>query len=167
MVKYANYQSPIGKIIVAKSDVGLCYLALPGLADSFNRFTAKYFPAETVRQDRNDCREIITQLEEYFAGERTEFTLTLDLRTTPFYQEVLEQVARVNYGQTTSYGQIAQALGKPTAVRAVGGANARNPIPIVIPCHRVLSGGGHLNGYAGGLMMKAYLLRLEGIEVDA
>ncbi len=166
MIKYAQYQSPIGEITIAKSKVGLCYLALPSLAEGLNHFLGKYFPAETVHQDQNDCQEIISQLKEYFAGDRNEFTLTIDLRTTPFYQAVLEQVAQVKYGQTTSYGQIALALGKPTAVRAVGGANARNPIPIVIPCHRVLASDGRLNGYAGGLKMKANLLRLEGIEVD-
>lgn len=166
MVKYAHYQSPIGEIIVVKSDVGLCYLALPGLADGFNQFTAKYFPAETVRQDRNDCREFISQLKEYFQNKRTEFTIPLDLHTAPFYKQALERVAQVPYGQTVTYGQIAHDLGKPTAVRAVGGANAHNPIPIIIPCHRILASDGTLKGYAGGLAMKAFLLRHEGLKLD-
>ncbi len=101
------------------------------------------------------------QLEEYFAGERKEFDLPLHLSGTDFQVRVLEELQRIPYGQTTSYGAVAQRIGSPKAMRAVGAANGRNPIPIVIPCHRVIGSSGDLTGFGGGLDTKAELLRLE------
>ena len=166
MIKYARYQSPIGELTIVKSDLGLCYLTLPDLDEGRQVFMKKYFPDYVLQHDQKDCREIISQLKEYFQNKRTKFTIPLDLRTTQFYKQALERVTQVPFGQTVTYGQIARDLGKPTAVRAVGGANARNPIPIIIPCHRILASDGTLNGYAGGLAMKAFLLRHEGVKLD-
>jgi methylated-DNA-[protein]-cysteine S-methyltransferase len=101
------------------------------------------------------------QLEEYFAGERREFDLPLHLTGTEFQVRVLEELQRIPYGETTSYSDIAERIGRPKAMRAVGAANGRNPIPIVIPCHRVIGRGGSLTGFGGGLETKAELLRLE------
>lgn len=103
------------------------------------------------------------QLTEYFDGLRTSFSLPLAPSGTAFQQAVWAQLEAIPYGETRTYGQIAAALGKPTASRAVGGANHSNPIAIVIPCHRVIGANGKLTGYAGGLDIKEKLLRLEGV----
>lgn len=101
------------------------------------------------------------ELLEYFAGKRTEFTFPVEVEGTDFNRKVWEQVARIPYGTTKTYGEIARAIDKPGAARAVGTANGKNPIPIVIPCHRVVAGGGKLGGFGGGLLLKRKLLRLE------
>jgi O-6-methylguanine DNA methyltransferase len=103
------------------------------------------------------------QLDQYFAGERRSFELEIDLRAAPFQQAVLRELARVPYGVLASYGELARRIGKPRAARAVGGALNRNPIPIVLPCHRVVGASGALVGYAGGLDRKRALLELEGV----
>ena len=103
------------------------------------------------------------QLEEYFAGERREFDLTLAPEGTPFERSVWDELRRIPFGETRSYGEIARAIGRPNASRAVGRANGANPIPIVVPCHRVIGADGSLTGYAGGLDMKRTLLELEGV----
>lgn len=112
--------------------------------------------------------EAVRELQEYFAGERTRFDLPLDLTgvATAFQGRVYEHLLTVGYGQLTSYGRLAEALGGPQLARAVGQAVGANPIPIVIPCHRVVGSGGRLTGFGGGLPAKSALLRLEGIEVD-
>lgn len=110
--------------------------------------------------------EAARQLEEYFAGARREFDLPLAPKGTPFQQSVWALLRQIPYGETRSYGQLAAALGNPKASRAVGGANHNNPIAIVVPCHRVIGADGSLTGYAGGLDIKAYLLRLEGVLRD-
>lgn len=101
------------------------------------------------------------QLTEYFAGERKEFDLPMALQGTEFQLLVLKELSRIPYGETVSYGEIAQRIGRPKAVRAVGAANGRNPIPIIIPCHRVIGSSGDLTGFGGGLDTKTELLRLE------
>jgi len=101
------------------------------------------------------------QLTEYFAGERKAFDLPLALQGTEFQLLVLKELSRIPYGETVSYGEIAKRIGRPKAVRAVGAANGRNPIPIVIPCHRVIGSSGDLTGFGGGLDTKTELLRLE------
>lgn len=103
------------------------------------------------------------QLWQYFAGERREFSLPLDPQGTMFQKKVWEVLSHIPYGETRSYGEIAAAVGNPRACRAVGMANNRNPIPILIPCHRVIGADGSLVGYAGGLAFKTGLLRLEGV----
>ena len=103
------------------------------------------------------------ELDDYFEGRRTSFDLSLDLdRVAPFHREVLAELARVPFGQTTTYGTLAAQAGRPSAARAVGTVMNRNPIPIVLPCHRVVGANGSLTGYAGGLHVKEALLRLEG-----
>ena len=102
------------------------------------------------------------QLREYFAGERRAFDLPLAPRGTPFQLQVWQALARIPYGSTVSYAQLAKAVGNPEAMRAVGAANGRNPLPIVLPCHRVIGADGALVGFGGGLPVKQQLLRLEG-----
>jgi methylated-DNA-[protein]-cysteine S-methyltransferase len=108
-------------------------------------------------------REVRRQLTEYFAGARRVFDLPLDPRGTEFERRVWQEVAAIPYGTTRSYAQVARAAGSPIAFRAVGRANGRNPIPLVIPCHRVIGADGSLTGYGGGLPLKRYLLDLEGV----
>ncbi|MFH1852923.1 MAG: methylated-DNA--[protein]-cysteine S-methyltransferase [Candidatus Neomarinimicrobiota bacterium] len=163
MIAYTEIESPIGRITLARSTAGLCYLALPGLAERLQPFITHHFPGERLTENQTALQVEIAQLGEYFAGTRRSFKLALDLQTASFFRLALAEVAKVPYGTTVSYGEIARRLGRPKAVRAVGGANAANPLPIVIPCHRILAGDGRLNGYAGGLEMKAQLLRLEGL----
>ena len=118
---------------------------------------------EGQRNDGNPMlMEAARQLRAYFAGQLREFQLPLDIEGTGFQKRVWGQVAAIPYGETRSYLQIAQALGSPGAVRAVGAANGANPVPIVVPCHRVIGGKGKLVGYGGGLAMKRRLLELEG-----
>ena len=109
--------------------------------------------------------EAVRQLKEYFAGERREFTLPVDPRGTPFQKSVWRALCGIPYGETRSYGEIARAVGKPGACRAVGMANHRNPVSIIIPCHRVIGADGSLTGYGGGLERKRFLLRLERLRV--
>ena len=108
------------------------------------------------------CLEVQQQLDEYFDSRRREFTMPLDLRGTDFQRECWERLLSIPYGETRSYGEIARAVGRPNAYRAVGQSNHHNPVAIIVPCHRVLAGGKALGGYGGGLATKAFLLRLEG-----
>src|SRR5262249_7642705 len=109
--------------------------------------------------------EAETQLDEYFAGKRREFTVKLDYPGTPFQKKVWQALLGIPFGETRTYGELAKQIGNPAAVRAVGAANGRNPISIIGPCHRVVGSTGELTGFAGGLEVKATLLRLEGREV--
>ncbi len=108
------------------------------------------------------CR---TELQEYFAGRRREFTIPLDLRGTEFQLRCWRELLRIPYGETRSYAQLAEAVGSPKGFRAVGHANGQNPIAIIVPCHRVIASDGTLGGYGGGLRIKEELLRLEGARL--
>ncbi len=112
------------------------------------------------------AQQTIRELREYFAGKRTVFEVPIDLRQgTAFQREVWDELRRIPYGQTISYGEQAKKMGRPTAMRAVGGANGKNPIPIIIPCHRVLSSTGKLHGFSAGIDLKRRLLAVEGLNV--
>lgn len=115
--------------------------------------------------DHPVLREAEAQLSAYFAGERTMFDLPLAPDGTDFQKQVWAELRAIPFGETRSYGQIARAIGRPAAVRAVGAANGRNPLSIVAPCHRVIGGDGRLTGFAGGLEAKRYLLAHEGLEL--
>lgn len=115
-----------------------------------------------IVEDRERTAEVRRQLEEYFAGERQTFDLTLAPEGTAFERSVWNELSRIPYGQTRSYAEIARTLGKPGAARAVGRANGANPIPIVVPCHRVIGANGSLTGFGGGLEVKSLLLEIEG-----
>ena len=109
--------------------------------------------------------QAVDELRRYLAGEQVQFTCPLDLHGTPFQVMVWNELLRIPYGQTRSYLEIAQAIGRPKAVRAVGAANGSNPVAIIVPCHRVISSDGKLRGYAGGLPAKAKLLKIEGLDI--
>jgi methylated-DNA-[protein]-cysteine S-methyltransferase len=122
---------------------------------------ADHAVAEGALEDRRAFTEVLAQLDGYFAGERRSFELALAPLGTEFQRRVWQALAAIPYGETTTYAAIARAVGKPKAVRAVGAANGKNPISIVVPCHRVIGQNGTLTGYAGGLPSKQRLLELE------
>ena len=123
---------------------------------------AECLPALKVREDPAFFADLREQLAQYFVGRRESFELELDLHGTPFQILVWRQLLDIPYGKLRTYGQVARSLGRPTATRAVGQAAGQNPLPILVPCHRVIGKGGSLVGFAGGLTTKARLLRLEG-----
>jgi methylated-DNA-[protein]-cysteine S-methyltransferase len=126
------------------------------------RFHAAAEPADGARNDGNALlEETARQLQRYFAGEAREFDLPLDMQGTEFQKRVWRELLAIPYGETRGYGELAAAMGAPKAVRAVGAANGANPIPIVVPCHRVIGASGKLVGYGGGLELKRRLLELE------
>ncbi|MCG8592150.1 MAG: methylated-DNA--[protein]-cysteine S-methyltransferase [Proteobacteria bacterium] len=144
------------------SERGLAYVELPHASGrGFEGWKERHATGAVVREAHGPNREVVRQLLEFLEGKRERFELELDLRATAFQTQVYERVAAIPYGETRAYGEIARELDQPAAVRAVGAANGANPIPLVIPCHRVVAADGKLQGYAGGLPLKAWLLALE------
>jgi methylated-DNA-[protein]-cysteine S-methyltransferase len=156
-VRYDIVGSPIGDLLVAATDRGLCRIWFG--PEGQEEELARLFGTRVLRSPLDAARR---ELDEYFDGTRRAFDLPLDLRVAAFHEEVLRELARVPYGITTTYGALAGQVGRPRAARAVGTVMNRNPIPIVLPCHRVLGSNGSLTGYAGGLDVKLKLLQLEG-----
>jgi methylated-DNA-[protein]-cysteine S-methyltransferase len=162
-VAYDLAESPVGDLLVAVTERGLCRIAYR--PDEAVDELAVDFGVRVLRIPRRVDR-IRRELDEYFAGRRREFDLETDLSPVPAFQrQVLRELARVPFGRVTTYGALAAKVGKPQAARAVGGAMNRNPVPIVLPCHRVIGSNGRLVGYAGGLDRKEALLRLEGVAL--
>lgn len=149
-------ETPLGRLEVVADETAVEGLWLPGAA-----------PDETVPERRTSllCRAE-KELLEYFRGERQDFDLPLAPAGTPFQQRVWQELCRIPYGHTASYGEIARRIGLPKGPRAVGQANHRNPIPILIPCHRVIAAHGALGGYGGGSDIKIRLLKLEGTPME-
>lgn len=154
---YSRISSPAGPLLIGVSDTALVAL-------EFDRGLPEKIGGQAVQWQESESRTrpVRQQLQEYFAGRRRDFELTLDLRGTDFQKRCWNELMRIPYGETRSYGEIARAVGSPKSFRAVGQANHYNPIAIIVPCHRVLASGCYLGGYGGGLPVKAYLLRLEG-----
>lgn len=162
MIFYTIMDSSIGRLVIASTDRGLIRILLPGekSSDSLARLQ-KAYPGEAIIENRDKNRDAVKQLREYFEGTRTVFSLPMELRGTEFQKSVWKTVARVPYGQTKSYGDIAREIRKPKACRAVGAANGANPIPIVIPCHRIIGSNGSMTGFGGGIPLKEKLLGME------
>jgi methylated-DNA-[protein]-cysteine S-methyltransferase len=156
-VRYDIVDSPIGGLFVAATERGLARIHFQpeGQEDEL----ARIFGVRVLRAPLDDVRR---ELDEYFDGTRRSFDLPIDLRVAPFHAEVLRELALVPYGRTDTYGALAARVGRPRAARAVGTVMNRNPIPIVLPCHRIVGANGSLTGYAGGLDVKRRLLELEG-----
>lgn len=153
---YSRMPSPVGELTLVAGDRGV--VAILWEQDD----PARVRPGPMSDQsDHPVLVETRRQLYDYFAGERTVFDVPLDFRGTDFQKRVWAQLLAIPFGETRSYGQIAQALGRPSASRAVGAANGRNPISIIAPCHRVIGSTGRLTGFAGGLAAKQWLLELE------
>ena len=151
-------QSPVGNLRLTASALGLRSIEVIRGSRGGDSTLPKGAAASMVRLAERELRE-------YFAGRRKKFTVALDLDGTDFQRAAWEAMRKIPYGKTISYGDQARAIGKPKAFRAVGSANGRNPIPIIVPCHRVLAGDGSLGGYSLGLAMKRKLLALEGVSV--
>ena len=156
---YCYLNSPIGDLLLAGDDDGLSLIGFP-------QGKMRHDPEPDWIFNEKPFAAVRQQLEEYFAGERTVFDLPLHLSGTDFQVQVLQELQRIPYGETTSYGDIAKRIGRPKAMRAVGAANGRNPIPIIVPCHRVIGSSGDLTGFGGGLDTKEALLRLEAENSD-
>lgn len=156
---YSRMPSPVGPLLIGMTGPALAVLA-------FDRGLPEKLAGHPVRwQESAEATEPVRrQLEEYFAGKRRKFTVRLDLRGTDFQKRCWQELLGIPYGETRSYAEVARAVGRPNAYRAVGQANHYNPVAIVVPCHRVLAAGTALGGYGGGLPTKAFLLRLEGAE---
>jgi methylated-DNA-[protein]-cysteine S-methyltransferase len=161
-VAYDLAETPIGRLLVAVTDRGLCEISFDPEPEREAETLSRAFGVRVLRSPR-PTEKARRQLDEYFAGERRSFELPVDLRLArDFGRTVLEELARVPYGEVTTYGTLAARAGRPRAARAVGMVMNRNPVPIVLPCHRVVGSTGSLVGYAGGLERKRALLELEG-----
>ena len=154
MMRYCYVDSPIGKLLVAGDEEGLRMINFP-------KSKRKVIPEPEWKEDPKFFKQAAKQLQQYFQGTLKTFDLKLAPLGTPFQLKVLKTLQKVPYGKTVSYGELARRIGNPKASRAVGGANARNPLPIVIPCHRVIGSNGSLTGFGGGLDIKQTLLDLE------
>lgn len=151
---YCYLDTPIGELLLAGEDGALSLIGFP-------KGSMRRDPEADWIYNEKPLAEARRQLKEYFAGERKTFDLPLQLGGTEFQVSVLEALQEIPYGETVSYGEIARRIGRPKAMRAVGAANGRNPIPIVVPCHRVIGSSGDLTGFGGGIDTKEALLRLE------
>lgn len=163
MVYYSAYADfPVGTIYLASTDRGICACySGDDRPDELLRWLQKHFREENICHDQEYNRQIELQLREYFAGQRQQFDLSYDLRGTEFQVRVWRELQKIPYGQTITYAELARRVGGTNYSRAVGGANNKNPIGIIVPCHRVIGSNGALVGYAGGLDMKRKLLQLE------
>jgi methylated-DNA-[protein]-cysteine S-methyltransferase len=161
-VAYELHDTPVGRLLIAVTEHGVCEIHYDADPEAEAERLARLFGSRVLRSPR-PTDEARRQLDEYFAGTRHEFDLEVDLRPArDFGRAVLEELARVPYGELTTYGTLASRAGRPRAARAVGTVMNRNPVPIVLPCHRVVGSTGSLVGYAGGLDRKRTLLELEG-----
>ncbi|RKT35356.1 methylated-DNA-[protein]-cysteine S-methyltransferase [Roseovarius halotolerans] len=157
-LRYTHVESPVGDLLVAGTEEALHFLSFPTGHKAFR-------PRPEWRRDDAPFQEVRRQLDAYFAGDLRRFELALHLSGTEFQNSVWRSLADIPFGQTRSYGEIARSVGRPKASRAVGAANGSNPLPIILPCHRVIGAGGSLTGFGGGLAVKAFLLRHEGVLV--
>ena len=156
---YLLYASPLGELLLVSNGKAITDLHITA---------GKYVPPVGADWVHDEWQAILQQarreLDDYFAGRRRRFSVPLDPQGTDFQKRAWAALLEIPFGETRTYGQQARAMGRPKAVRAVGAANARNPIGIIVPCHRVIGANGALTGYAGGLRSKEYLLKLEGIQ---
>jgi O-6-methylguanine DNA methyltransferase len=155
---YSRMQSPIGGLVLGVSDDGLAIIEF----DRGEFPKGRLAQSATWVESEERTAMAIQELREYFEGKRQEFTVQLDLRGTEFQKKCWRALLKIPYGKTRSYAQVARSVGCPQGFRAVGMANHDNPVPIIVPCHRVLNSNGELGGYGGGLDVKRKLLELEG-----
>jgi methylated-DNA-[protein]-cysteine S-methyltransferase len=165
--RYCEVDSPIGKLVLVGKGNGLCHIEFGSYADrsaALQAWAGKHGAGEAEWRLAEDDALLVRaagQLEEYFRGTREAFDVPLDLLGTSFQRSVWEELLRIPHGEVRSYKQVAVGIGKPQAMRAVGGANNRNPVPIIVPCHRVIGADGSMVGYGGGMGIKTYLLEHE------
>lgn len=163
LVYWAPFTTPLGTAYVAATRVGVCRLSIPNeTREHFFVGLYRQFEPDHVRPHPEPSLDCIQQLDEYLLGERTRFELRLDLRGTPFQLKTWQAILRIPYGTTVAYGDLARTMDVPKAFQAVGAAVGQNPVPVVVPCHRVVGVEGSLTGYAAGVDTKRWLLRHEG-----
>jgi len=167
-VSVGSLDTPIGVLWIACSEQGICKVVFPreGAKVAVDRWLASHLPTHELTTTSVFLEQANAELSAYFAGTRDDFTLPLDLRGSAFHQRVWHALTTIPYGRTISYGDLARRLGTPKAARAVGAACGANPVPIIAPCHRVLGSDGSLHGFGGGLPVKAWLLKHEGVLLD-
>ncbi len=161
MIYTTTLETPVGAIHLFATDGGLRYLAWPSAPP-----VSEAIADTSEAPEHPVLRRASEQLEEYFAGERMRFDIPLDPRGTPFQRAAWQYLSKIPYGATRTYGEQAAAIGRPKASRAVGAANGRNPLSVVVPCHRVIGANGALTGFAGGLRIKRFLLEHEARNAD-
>jgi len=162
VVRFGSLETPIGPVFVAISNRGLFDVAF-GVTNQVRYVARLGTRVERALPDPRAVSGVVDQLDSYFSGNITRFSIPLDLRVlSDFTYRVLRNASLIPFGQTMSYGEMAKLIASPRASRAVGGALGRNPVPIVVPCHRVIAGDGRIGGFTGGLAIKKALLRLEG-----
>jgi O-6-methylguanine DNA methyltransferase len=160
-IYYASFDSPfLKKIFVASTEKGVCMVDFLTSEKTFLKELRKRFPGKIIRDDRKN-KAVLSQLKKYLKGKLQHFDCLLDVKGTPFEKKVWSKLAKIPYGQTRSYKEIAQAIGHPKAFRAVGNANGKNSLPLIIPCHRVIESNGGLGGFGHGLKVKKQLLDFE------
>ncbi len=158
-----SFDSKIGTIYIASSDKGVCKICIPKETKrDFFGWLATHFNEEDVVENKSRNKEVIDQLTRYFNGKLAKFSAPIDLIGTSFQLRVWKELRNIPYGTTISYKQLARRAGVPRGFQAVGLANSCNPIPIIVPCHRVIGSDGSLTGYAAGIKTKEFLLRAEG-----
>lgn len=158
ILSYTYLESPVGRLLLAGEDAALHYLSFPAGHKTFG-------PRPQWRRDDASFGAVTGQLAAYFAGKLQRFDVPLVLTGTEFQKRVWNTLLSIPFGETRSYGWLARAIGKPTASRAVGAANGANPIPVIIPCHRVIGSSGALTGFGGGIETKKFLLEHEGARI--
>ena len=159
-----RFKSKIGWIHLAETEEGIAIVDFPNEQSAhFDRMVEGRFKGYILLEGGKENKKAERQLRGYFEGKLKKFTLRLDLRGSEFQKRALNEVAKIPFGEVSTYGRVAAGIGNPKGARAVGMANARNPLPIIIPCHRVVATNG-IGGYGGGIKMKKYLLQLEAAE---
>ncbi|OAH57403.1 MULTISPECIES: methylated-DNA--[protein]-cysteine S-methyltransferase [Bacillaceae] len=162
VIKWSTLTYKQWKLYAAKTEKGLCYVGSPGQSyEELEAWIQKHFPKVSLVENEEALKPYINELREYFEGTRQSFSLAVDVKGTPFQEEIWEALKQIPYGKTYSYSDIAELIQRPTAVRAVGTAIGANPVLITVPCHRVIGKNGAITGYRGGTEMKQYLLQLE------
>ena len=160
-IYYSSFDSPfLKKIFVASTGRGACMVDFLTSEKAFLKRLKERFPGEIIRDDRKN-KAVLSQLKKYLKGQLKHFNCPLDFRGTPFEKKVWSELSKIPYGQTRSYKEIARAIGHPKAFRAVGNANGKNPLPLIIPCHRVIESNGGLGGFGHGIKVKQRLLDFE------
>ena len=160
-ITYSSFDSVLlKKVFVASTERGVCFVDFVRTEKTFLKRLKEKFPGKIVRDDRKN-RNVLDQLKKYLKGELRHFDCKLDLKGTPFQKKVWSALARIPYGRTRSYKDIAKSIGHPKAFRAVGNANGRNSIPLIVPCHRVIESNGGMGGFGHGVKVKKRLLAFE------
>ena len=163
-IKFTIGSSPLGKLLVATSEKGLCRVSLRASAAELQRALHASFPGARITRDDRGLAPLRSVILRQIAGRPAGHRVPLDLHGTDFQQSVWKELLRIPAGSTRSYGDVARAIGKPTATRAVAQACGANPVPVIVPCHRVIQSDGGIGGFTGGLHIKRALLGAEGVE---